>query len=241
MPQDWIKLHPRSSHQRNNHLLPQDLSCVIDFSGSLPKNVRSCLPHDCITIQPSINSASGLHYLLKNSYSDAINTFLELNEPKTIQVKDLAVNSTPASLHRKIIDWSDLNAVDVPVQPLNTTSMFSSAVTYLLVGMTGELGLSIASWMIKNGARHIALTSRNPVLDTRWLKEMSKLGANVQYLKMDVSDRSSVQSVVNNVKSKMPPIRGVCNAAMVLSDKLFVNMDADSLNNILGPKVDGSR
>ena len=119
--------------------------------------------------------------------------------------------------------------------------MFSSRVTYLLIGMTGELGLSIASWMIKNGARHIVLTSRNTNVDTRWLKEMSKLGANVQVFNMDVSDRSSVHSVVGVVKNKMPPIGGVCNAAMVLSDKLFFNMDVDTLNNTLRPKVDGTR
>jgi aspyridone synthetase (hybrid polyketide synthase/nonribosomal peptide synthetase) len=107
--------------------------------------------------------------------------------------------------------------------------------------MTGELGLSIASWMIKNGARHIVLTSRNTNVDTRWLKEMSKLGANVQVFNMDVSDRSSVHSVVGVVKNKMPPIGGVCNAAMVLSDKLFFNMDVDTLNNTLRPKVDGTR
>lgn len=241
VPQDWIKLHPRSSRQRTKHLLPQDLSCVIDFSGSLPHTIRSCLPRDCVILQPSIDNTSGLHNLLKDSYSDAIVTFTESNEPKTLRVQDIIANSTPASAHQNLIDWSDVSSVEVPVQPLNTTSMFSSAVTYLLVGMTGELGLSIASWMIKNGARHIVLTSRNADVDIRWLQEMSRLGANVQLFKMDVSDRNSVHSVVNDVKNKMPPIGGVCNAAMVLSDKLFVNMDVDTLNNTLGPKVDGTR
>lgn len=239
-PQGWIKFHPRSSQHRIKHLMPQDLSCVIDFSGSLPCGIRSCLPPDCVTVKPSVNSSLALHDLLKSSYSDAMATCLDLNEPATIRVQNLATAS-PVLSHQHLIDWSDVSSVEVAVQPLSTTSLFSSALTYLLVGMTGELGLSLTRWMIQNGARHIVLTSRNADVDTKWLKDMSKLGANIHIYKMDVSERSSVHSVVNTVKNKMPPIGGVCNAAMVLSDKLFVNMDVDTLNNTLGPKVDGTR
>ena len=39
----------------------------------------------------------------------------------------------------------------------------------------------------------------------------------------------------------MPSIAGVCNAAMVLSDKLFLDMDVDTLNETFKPKVDGTK
>lgn len=39
----------------------------------------------------------------------------------------------------------------------------------------------------------------------------------------------------------MPPIAGVANAAMVLEDLLFSNMDYETMNKVLRPKVDGSR
>lgn len=113
--------------------------------------------------------------------------------------------------------------------------------SYLLVGMTGDLGRSLCKWMVANGARYVALTSRSAQVDPDWLEEMSTLGATVRIYKMDVSDRSSVQSVCEKIKTELPPIAGVCNAALVLEDRLFVDMTAESLNKVLAPKVEGSR
>ncbi|KAH0529049.1 hypothetical protein TsFJ059_003849 [Trichoderma semiorbis] len=110
------------------------------------------------------------------------------------------------------------------------------------VGMTKELGLSLAQWMVKNGARHLALTSRSgSVEDPGWVPAMKAHGANVQLFGMDVSDLESVTGVVETINKTMPPIAGVCNAAMVLSDGLFADMSFDVMQNTLKPKVDGSR
>ncbi|GKT61261.1 polyketide synthase-nonribosomal peptide synthetase [Colletotrichum tofieldiae] len=39
----------------------------------------------------------------------------------------------------------------------------------------------------------------------------------------------------------MPPVEGIANGALILSDKLFLNMNADRLNYRLRPKVDWSQ
>lgn len=56
--------------------------------------------------------------------------------------------------------------------------------TYLLVGMTGDLGRLICHWMITRGARSVVLTSRSPHVDPLWLEEMSALGALVTVMAM---------------------------------------------------------
>lgn len=43
------------------------------------------------------------------------------------------------------------------------------------------------------------------------------------------------------VLSTMPPIGGVANGAMILSDKMFADMTYESFQNVLKPKVDGSK
>lgn len=244
VPQDWIKFHPRASQRIIKHCLPRDLTCIIDFSRSLHSSIRSCLSPGCAIVQPSVLGGMlplACHDLLINSYSDVVAALPGSHEPATFRVQDLAAASSLALSHSHITDWTDASSLEVAVQPLSTTGLFSPGHTYLLVGMTGELGLSLSHWMVQNGARYIVLTSRNADVESLWLEGIRKHGADVQVYKLDVSDRSSVRSVVNTVRDTMPPIAGVCNAAMILSDKLFVDMDAATLNNTLRPKVDGTR
>ena len=245
VPHDWIKFHPRASQRAIKHCLPRDLTCIVDFSRSLHCSIKSCLSPGCTIVQPSVLDEMLLptarHDLLANSYSDAVAALPGSHEPATFRVQDLAAASSSALSHSHLTDWSGASSLEVAVQPLSTTGLFSPGHTYLLVGMTGELGLSLSRWMVQNGARYIVLTSRSADVETLWLKDIRKDGADIQVYKMDVSDRSSVHSVVNTVRDTMPPIAGVCNAAMVLSDRLFVDMDAETMNNTLRPKVDGTR
>ncbi|KAL1610861.1 NRPS [Paraconiothyrium brasiliense] len=69
---------------------------------------------------------------------------------------------------------------------------------------------------------------------------MEKSGANVRIFAMDVANTKSVQGVVTTIRETMPPIGGVCNAAMVLSDQTFADTDADEFETVTRPKVDGS-
>ncbi|RAH57195.1 hypothetical protein BO85DRAFT_35291 [Aspergillus piperis CBS 112811] len=61
-----------------------------------------------------------------------------------------------------IVNW--LHSRPVLAYPLSTSSLvdLSAYKTYLLVGMTGDLGRSVCHWMIIRGARCLVLTSRSP-------------------------------------------------------------------------------
>lgn len=83
-----------------------------------------------------------------------------------------------------IIDWTKDKKVAVRVQPSASTVHLSPTKTYLLVGMTGNLGRSVAEWMISRGARHLVLTSRNPKVEKWWIDEMANNEAKVLFLAM---------------------------------------------------------
>jgi hypothetical protein len=57
----------------------------------------------------------------------------------------------------------------------------------------------------------------------------------------DISDRDSLSATVKTISETLPPIAGVANAAMVLSDTLLNNMTFSEMQKVLKPKVDGSR
>jgi NADPH:quinone reductase-like Zn-dependent oxidoreductase len=78
-----------------------------------------------------------------------------------------------------LVDWSSPVDLDIKIQPASLEVNLSASKTYLLIGMTGDLGRSVAQWMISKGARYIVLTSRNPKVDEWWIESMARHGAKI--------------------------------------------------------------
>ncbi|KAI6388797.1 putative Hybrid PKS-NRPS biosynthetic cluster [Pyricularia oryzae] len=130
------------------------------------------------------------------------------------------------------------------VQPLVGSHLFRPDRSYLLVGLTGEVGLSLANWMIhQGGARHIVLASRDPSVSHDFVRDMAdRYDAKVVVRAMDVGDFASVQQTIHDISNDaaLPPLAGVCNGAMVLDDGLFRSLGVNQVVAALKPKADGS-
>ncbi|KAL2756326.1 hypothetical protein ACRALDRAFT_1033186 [Sodiomyces alcalophilus JCM 7366] len=158
-------------------------------------------------------------------------------------VDSLPTNRTTAphiSDPLEMVDWECVEQVAAVVKPLDTSNMFSHDKTYFLVGLTGELGLGLCNWMIDNGARHLALSSRKPNIDGRFLDDWKSKGAHVRVFALDVADEEMLHDVHRQIVETMPPIGGVMNGAMVLRDRPFSAMTLEDFDAVLGPKVRGS-
>jgi len=83
-----------------------------------------------------------------------------------------------------VIDWKANDTVSARIRPIDSGRLFAHDKSYLLVGLTGDLGRSICRWMIMHGARHVVLSSRHPKIESRWIDEMTMLGGNVLILPM---------------------------------------------------------
>lgn len=139
------------------------------------------------------------------------------------------------------ISWKPKGALPALIKSLELPDLFSSTKTYFLVGLTGEVGLSLCGWMVNHGARHLAITSRNPNVPTSLIQELERKGAKLRIFPLDVSDKAALTEVHAEICATMPPIAGVANAAMVLHDKAFENATLDNFNVVLAPKVQGSK
>ncbi|KAI5925273.1 hypothetical protein F4810DRAFT_718242 [Camillea tinctor] len=140
-----------------------------------------------------------------------------------------------------IVQWDAPDTALLKIRPINHCSLFSANKTYLLVGLTGDLGLSICQWMIENGARHLVITSRNPKIDDSTVQYLQRQGAELRIMALDVSDKKALELAHQDICNTMPPIGGVANAAMVLRDKPFDSMAWEDFEKVLRPKVQGSR
>ncbi|KAI1170322.1 hypothetical protein F4777DRAFT_584024 [Nemania sp. FL0916] len=144
-----------------------------------------------------------------------------------------------------VVDWASSEQISALVRPINPASIFASSGTYLLVGLTGELGESLCRFMIDHGARNIVVASRQPQKAEHWVLDIeSSTGVddvNIHLVVLDVTDIDAVRNLKTDlVRAGMPLVTGVVNGAMLLNDGLFANMTIDSLLSTLRPKVVGS-
>ena len=140
-----------------------------------------------------------------------------------------------------MVDWTSTSTITIPVRPTSTENLFSSNKTYILFGLSGEIGVSLATYLIDNGARYVVLTSRNPKISDAWVEEQRLRGATVKAFSNDITIKADIESLLVKICETMPAIGGVANGAMVLRDKLFANMDLDDWLAATKPKIDGSR
>ena len=115
--------------------------------------------------------------------------------------------------------------------------------TYLITGGLGGLGLKVAQWMVKHGAKHLVLVSRNATLDAEkqaLLTPLRDLGAKVIVKSADVTQSEAVASLIQDLETTLPPLRGVIHAAGILDDGVLMQMDWDRFSPVLAPKVEGA-
>jgi acyl transferase domain-containing protein/acyl carrier protein len=124
------------------------------------------------------------------------------------------------------------------LQPL----MFCSDASYLITGGLGALGLQTASWMIRQGARHLVLTSRHepskPILDE--IQVLKQSGANIYVGSADVADMVAMSRILSYIETNMPPLKGVVHAAGILIESLLPEMNIHEAWSVLAPKIQGA-
>ncbi|QKW53025.1 type I polyketide synthase [Streptomyces buecherae] len=113
----------------------------------------------------------------------------------------------------------------------------------LITGGTGALGAHVARWAVREGAEHVVLTSRRGLAAegaSELRAELEGLGAAVQVVACDASDREALAEVLAGVPERFP-LRGVVHAAGVLDDGVLDGLTIEQLAGVLGAKVEGAR
>ncbi|KAE8383479.1 hybrid PKS-NRPS [Aspergillus bertholletiae] len=242
----WISIGPHALSSAIRKMLPANITVLVDFSTPESRDIRGLVPAGCVIrhYEPSLLKIDSKE--LESAYADALVALSGAREAELIvrPLRSLPGIPTSTIAYPALVDWREQQdePFTVQVKPFAPSGIFSSCKTHLMVGLNGDLGQSICGYMIRNGAQHIAISSRRGEVDPVWLDLMrNEYHADVRVYKMDVTSRQSIRETIDQIKAEMPPIGGVANGAMVLHDKMFLNMDVDSLNNTLKPKVEGSR
>jgi acyl transferase domain-containing protein/NADPH:quinone reductase-like Zn-dependent oxidoreductase/acyl carrier protein len=120
----------------------------------------------------------------------------------------------------------------------------SPEASYLVTGGLSGFGLQTATWLAARGARHLVLLSRRgqaAAADQPALEALRRQGVQIHQMPCDVSDRAALGALLADIGQRLPPLRGIVHAAMVIDDGLLRGMTGEQLERVLTPKILGAR
>ncbi|KAG0645551.1 Highly reducing polyketide synthase [Hyphodiscus hymeniophilus] len=137
-------------------------------------------------------------------------------------------------------DKTEVNAI--PTKPAQL--QLHQNASYIVAGGLGDLGIRICSLLAKYGAKNIIAFSRRALdIETQQaLKgEVLSLGATLHIVQCDITDSDAVLEIAQDVQKRLPPVRGIIHAGMVLKDHPLEQMTYEDYMTALRPKVHGTR
>lgn len=133
------------------------------------------------------------------------------------------------------------SAADAPAT--SSVPPFRPDATYLVTGGVRGFGLATASWLVANGARHLALVGRSgataPEAATI-LAGWEASGVDARIFTADLADQEAVTRLFADLASGMPPLRGIIHAATRYESATLQNVDASNFAASVGPKSLGA-
>ncbi|GAB1197712.1 hypothetical protein APSETT444_007015 [Aspergillus pseudonomiae] len=252
----YIRLHPRDTDRRLKQLLPRGTQAFFDLSAhpsgeGLARRLSNVLAPSCVQHSTeyllretaSADGETGLPASYWERLASLASHSLVSNESRVLSCTEIVARTDKSRLNAStVISWPTEAALPARVRPIDTETLFAAEKTYLLVGLTGDLGRSLGRWMVLHGASHIVLTSRNPKVDPKWVAHIDELGGKVTVLAMDVTSVESVEAGLAKLQELgLPHIAGVAFGPLVLQDVMLKNMDLQMMEMVLSPKVKGAR
>ncbi len=142
----------------------------------------------------------------------------------------------------KIVVAMDQGNVDVASRERRKLSLEEDG-TYLVTGGLTGFGLASAKWLVEKGARNLVLIGRRGASTAEaraGIAEMEATGAKVVVAKADVSKAADLGRVLKDAGEKLPPLKGILHAAMVLDDVALMNARPEQFRRVFEPKILGA-
>lgn len=115
---------------------------------------------------------------------------------------------------------------------------------YLITGGLGSLGLKVAEWLVRNGARHIILSSRHEPQSAvkEKIERLHENGCEIFTEIADISDFKQTRELLDtyHIPQEGKYLAGIIHAAGVLDDGLLLQQSWPRFEKVMAPKVAGA-
>ena len=123
-------------------------------------------------------------------------------------------------------------------------SLISADASYLITGGLGALGLEVAQWLAKQGARSLLLLGRRSPTSAakEAIAQLEHSGVSIQTAQVDIAEMSELKSVLSPYlcASALLPLKGIFHLAGVLEDGLLINQSWKNFDAVMTPKLTGA-
>jgi acyl transferase domain-containing protein/NADPH:quinone reductase-like Zn-dependent oxidoreductase/acyl carrier protein len=180
---------------------------------------------------------------LRQIFSEVLSLF-ERDALRPLPARIWDIRNAPAAF-RHLREGNNVGKVVLTIPRVADTggTVLITGGTVLITGGTGALGSLVARHLAgEHGVRHLLLASRRGTTapSARELQDdLSMLGCEAEIVACDVSDRKQLERLLGSIPSERP-LRGVIHMAGTLSDGVIETLDAEQVDGVMRPKVDGA-
>lgn len=124
-----------------------------------------------------------------------------------------------------------------------STGSIQDEAIYLITGGLGALGLHLAAWLCRQGAKHLILAGRKGITQTNQQQAIAQLesqGVKVRVAKVDVADSKAMEDLFQEIGSEGIPLKGIIHAAGSSTFKPLSALTWDELETVFQPKLVGA-
>lgn len=198
-------------------------NCLLEGLSGLAKTVSNENPNImCQLIQSDSEcSASEICSLLNENAKDSNERNICYKDSKRLVQKLEEYNAEYDSADSKL--WKD-NGV------------------YLITGGAGGLGFIAAENIAENAKNvNLILSGRREINSdiSENIKKLQALGADVEYISADVSNKESTENLINRVMNRYHKLNGIIHCAGVIRDGYIAKKSEENFRTVLAPKVYG--
>ena len=113
---------------------------------------------------------------------------------------------------------------------------------YLILGGLGDLGLSLAGWLVEQNAKRICLVARSaPTPDKQaQLDALRAAGVTLTVLQADITVPNDVARFMHQIRDSGRRLRGVFHCASVLDDGMLSQQNVEHFDKVLRSKIDSA-
>jgi acyl transferase domain-containing protein/NAD(P)-dependent dehydrogenase (short-subunit alcohol dehydrogenase family) len=235
----WAELRDFSSLAKHSYLV-NTAEGPIDFRIPLDEHVGAVVS---VTTDALLE---GPRNILGGYASSALKeltsgVFRPLPQPTLLASEVLSVKEPDRAAKSFTVVLTKPGAI-VPIEPLEVLPICKAG-TYVISGGFGGFGSAVARWLVRHGARNLALLGRRGVGDPSakaFVDELQELGVSVVAPPCDVADPEQLSAAFGLIAATLPPVRGVIHSAAVLADAPLLRLTTQEFRRAMLPKALGA-
>lgn len=179
---------------------------------------------------------------LRDRLLKALSERLQKREYQELPIREFSFEALPTALHYMMGAKHTGKIVLRMSGESGGRAPWRADATYLITGGLGGVGLELAKFVVRHGARRLVLTGRRtPSSEAqRKIDELRAQGVDVRVVAADVALLSDVERVVAECNDTGFPLKGIIHGAGVLEDGMIEKQTWESFHRVLAPKVSGA-